>query len=335
MDIISFLLIIFFVIKSPLTECRINCDGQICGSVVSKCMLNKNCDCQVPLKCTSFKSCKKCLDKLYLDCCQCIGMCPEESTRDSIESVVYEFNGDSPIFTSLAESPDNELYTTYSNGEVLSSESNIGEEKKCMATFWNTCLSNKKCETACEIMGAKTSRWFLDGCCQCIGGKCISSGFNERKCISCPDELDVELEEFAYSNFDLDQLDFGENSELMSVKSKVGEFPRPTLNFPSFTNYYDKRLTVHEIQFSQIHTLKCVLVYINNCMSPSSCIKNCQGMGGTSYRVFADGCCECIGSTCPMHGSDESKCKFDRNSCYIENVPDNYLYKSNDKYYYE
>lgn len=31
-------------------------------------------------------------------------------------------------------------------------------------------------------------------------------------------------------------------------------------------------------------------------------------MGASSYRWFFDGCCECIGSTCPSRGIDESRC---------------------------
>lgn len=32
------------------------------------------------------------------------------------------------------------------------------------------------------------SRWFHDGCCECVGHTCINYGINESRCLECPGE---------------------------------------------------------------------------------------------------------------------------------------------------
>uniref|UniRef100_T1H300 Tsg C-terminal domain-containing protein n=1 Tax=Megaselia scalaris TaxID=36166 RepID=T1H300_MEGSC len=196
--------------------------------------------------------CKKCLDKHYTECCPCVDMCPTETARNVTESEISEFHGNAAIFDALAKMPDNSLYLTYTNGELIPADRMIEydevNDKNCTVLFWNTCMTNKKCEAACENMGAKSSRWFLDGCCQCIGENCIPSGISESKCASCPyDEEEMNETGFDYDTFDEDDLQFGEGTEMMSVKSEVGELPESPVNFTSFVDFYDKMLTIHEI----------------------------------------------------------------------------------------
>lgn len=326
------LLLVYLTIINPLTEST-SCNESVCGSVVSKCLLNKSCDCEIAGKCTSLKICKKCLDKHYTECCPCVDMCPAESMRNVTESEVSEFNGNSAIFDALARMPDSSLYTTYSNGELIPPNSFVEyddfydyEQNNCTVLFWNSCMTNKKCEAACENMGAKSSRWFLDGCCECIGDSCIPSGINESKCTSCPDADEITENGFDYESFDVEDLQFGEGTDIMSVKSEVGELPKSPVNFTSFVD--DKMLTIHDIPVGRKSSVKCIMFYVNDCMSVHNCVRKCERIGASSYRMFTDGCCECVGSECPLYGIEESKCEFDRKSCDIESSSKDYMYES-------
>lgn len=337
MGVLSLLLLVYLITINPLTECA-SCNESVCGSVVSKCLLNRSCECELPGKCTSLKICKKCLDKHYTECCPCVDMCPTESVRNVTESEISEFNGNSAIFDVLSRVPDNELYATYFNGELIPSNKlieyddvNLYGQKNCTVIFWNSCMTNKKCETSCEDMGAQSSRWFLDGCCECIGDSCIPSGINENKCNHCPDEDELIENGFDYDSFDVEDLQFGEGTEVMSVKSEVGELPESPVNFTSFVDYYDKMLTIHDIPVGKKSSAKCVMLYINDCMSLSNCIRKCERMGSSSYRMFADGCCECVGFKCPLYGIEESKCEFERKSCDSETISKDYMYESNEE----
>lgn len=48
------------------------CNEAVCGSIVSKCMLMQSCKCDAK-NTTCSKDCFYCLDKLYLECCTCVG----------------------------------------------------------------------------------------------------------------------------------------------------------------------------------------------------------------------------------------------------------------------
>lgn len=335
MGVLSLLLLVYFITIHPLTESA-SCNESVCGSVVSKCLLNRSCECELPGKCTSLKMCKKCLDKHYTECCPCVDMCPTESVRNTTESEVAEFHGNAAIFDALARMPDNSLYSTYFNGKLIPSDKLIEYEddfrqKNCTVIFWNSCMTNKKCEEACENMGAQSSRWFLDGCCQCIGDSCIPSGINESKCISCPDQDEMNENGFDYDSFDAEDLQFGEGVEVMQVKSEVGVLPESPVKITSFVDYYDKRLTIHEIPVGKKSSAKCFMLYLNDCMTVSNCVRKCERMGASSYRMFADGCCECVGTSCPLYGVDESKCEFDRKFCEIDNNSNDYMYEGNEE----
>jgi hypothetical protein len=53
------------------------CNEAVCASLVSKCILLKDCGCEVKDKgnCTCCKNCTKCLtlSNLYVQCCSCVG----------------------------------------------------------------------------------------------------------------------------------------------------------------------------------------------------------------------------------------------------------------------
>ena len=56
------------------------------------------------------------------------------------------------------------------------------------------------------------------------------------------------------------------------------------------------------------------MAYLRQQMSDSKCEKNCGSMGATNYRLFKDGCCECVGHGCVNYGIDESRCDFEDDS---------------------
>lgn len=53
----------------------------------------------------------------------------------------------------------------------------------------------------------------------------------------------------------------------------------------------------------------CTVAYMATCSSLGRCRASCQSMGAARYRWFhAQGCCECIGSTCLDFGKGEPHC---------------------------
>ena len=59
----------------------------------------------------------------------------------------------------------------------------------------------------------------------------------------------------------------------------------------------------------QLVTVNCTVAYMNQCSSMNKCWDNCESMGASSARWFADGCCECVGHHCPAYGVNESRCR--------------------------
>jgi hypothetical protein len=56
----------------------------------------------------------------------------------------------------------------------------------CSVVYMSNCLSWNKCKASCMSMGAKSYRWFHDGCCECVGDRCMNYGINESRCKHCP-----------------------------------------------------------------------------------------------------------------------------------------------------
>lgn len=195
------------------------CNEAVCGSIVSKCMLTQSCKCDA--KNTSCnKDCFYCLDKLYLECCSCVEMCPKENESDSylsMKSHVEELAEPFPdLFSVLTEEKDRLLrWTSYTypaelsiismNKEIKFVPSKGGETTtepiavNCTVAYMSQCMSWNKCKNGCMSMGASSYRWFHDGCCECVGFTCLNYGINESRCLDCPpgkeqmtvDELNV------------------------------------------------------------------------------------------------------------------------------------------------
>ncbi|XP_066250432.1 twisted gastrulation protein homolog 1-A [Euwallacea similis] len=234
--------IVLFVLSTLPSEI-LPCNEAVCGSVVSKCLLTKSCNCDFNFEnCTCCKECLNCLGYLYNECCSCVDMCPKPNATTSAlskKSHVEEFSESSVpgLFNALTEAPDvlgrwNSTtfpididVSQYSNKKEVkllmqqnNAEQQVLPEKpnpniytvNCTVAFWSQCMSWAKCKTSCQTMGSSSYRWFHDGCCQCIGEKCINYGINESRCSSCPVSDDFTQDE---NNIDEDDMDYGENED--------------------------------------------------------------------------------------------------------------------------
>lgn len=233
----TILVSIVFLVIIIITVCQVEgCNEAVCGSVVSKCLLTKSCDCDLE-NCTSCKDCFNCLSYLYTECCSCVDMCPKPNDTSPVLrtlSHVEDFQESIPaLFSVLTESPDSlnrwniETFPLHiEHGQyaykemkvrMLSAEQEVVPTKhhvislNCTVAFWSQCMSWTKCKNNCQSMGASSYRWFHDGCCECIGQYCINYGINESRCSACsrdeggyqdPDDGVMMDEDYAYGEED-------------------------------------------------------------------------------------------------------------------------------------
>ncbi|XP_055385283.1 protein twisted gastrulation-like [Condylostylus longicornis] len=242
MKIISILLILIHCINNIRTE---DCNELVCGSVVSKCLLTQSCQCTLE-NCSCCKDCLYCLGNLFLECCNCLNLCPQHNdTFDvlSLKSEISDFPDFIPeLYNTLTSEDEDDKWTTIRlkiNFEVSKSKdlkndldaenfefydnmddidlysktmkkqnlkNNFAEMlPNCTVIFLNNCLSNNKCMEFCSSMGAAKSRWFYDGCCECIGSVCVNYGLNANRCSECPetkrgDNYDEDDDDYYYSD---------------------------------------------------------------------------------------------------------------------------------------
>lgn len=63
---------------------------------------------------------------------------------------------------------------------------------------------------------SSSSRWFQDGCCECVGHTCFNYGITESRCLRCSeDALDEDLE------LSPDDLDYGEGMNPLEAANKL------------------------------------------------------------------------------------------------------------------
>jgi len=69
------LLLPVVVVMLLLAPCSWACNEAVCASLVSKCLLLKSCECDMTDRrnCTCCTDCHRCLERLYTDCCSCVG----------------------------------------------------------------------------------------------------------------------------------------------------------------------------------------------------------------------------------------------------------------------
>lgn len=201
----------------------LSCNEEICGSIVSKCILTQSCKCDKnDMSC--FKDCVRCMGKQYFeDCCACVDLCPKTANdvKPSLshKSHVEDFEGVPELFDVLVSSPADELeyswniFTFPVNYETVLSASNLKTNKvysghqdnkeleenasvNCTVVYFDHCVSWNKCRQSCRSTGASSYRWFHDGCCECVGSTCLNYGVNESRCKFCPEEDDEDWEDF-------------------------------------------------------------------------------------------------------------------------------------------
>lgn len=215
-----------------------SCNEFVCASMVSKCMLTQSCKCDLK-NCTCCKECVKCLSYLYTECCSCVELCPKPNeTRNALSKKSHLEEFSEPItglFEAVTSEPDDEKWTIFtfpidyetdlagpklakdvkyylkSNEQELDATIKERENiitKNCTVLYVSQCLSVNKCREHCVNMGASASRWFHDGCCECVGSACINYGINESRCSQCPEpkEEDYDLDEIPE-----DDLDYGDS----------------------------------------------------------------------------------------------------------------------------
>ncbi|XP_014361954.2 protein twisted gastrulation [Papilio machaon] len=221
------------------------CNEAICASVVSKCMLTQSCKCDLK-DCSCCKDCFNCLSYLYSECCSCVDMCPKPNdtqTELSKSSHVEELTDGVPgLFAALTSEPDPQqrwLSITYPvdidlsayrpgnpERQVVYHLQSVEQEPEpvsrdvvtfnCTVAYMSQCMSCDKCRASCRSMGSNSFRWFHDGCCECIGEKCLYYGINESRCLSCPGGKETTVntldEDLSY-----DDLDYGEDVDAQSV----------------------------------------------------------------------------------------------------------------------
>ena len=210
-SILSFLVMMMI----PITV-NSACNSEVCGSIVSKCQLLQKCNCVDKNNATCSKECFKCLDYLYMECCLCVEICPEakDSPLTKTSHVEALSEPQPALFEILTEEPDPLLrWTTHTfplkasfittSGDAVKDNINLGSgtkitikgdgldqeedvEVNCTVSFMSDCMSTNKCKSSCASMGASSYRWFLNGCCECVGSTCLNYGLSESKCLECP-----------------------------------------------------------------------------------------------------------------------------------------------------
>lgn len=215
------------------------CNEAVCASVVSKCMITQSCKCDLK-NCSCCKECFSCLSYLYSECCSCVDMCPKPNYTTSAlsrKSHVEDLTEAIPnLFQVLTAEPDPlQRWITFTfpvDFDITMFKPQLEKEFKyrtqsveqevapvkdimtlnCSVAYMSQCMSWNKCKVSCQSMGAVSYRWFHDGCCECIGDKCINYGINESRCLECPykdKEKDRTFE---------DDSDYGEEDDTIELQ---------------------------------------------------------------------------------------------------------------------
>ncbi|GBP25828.1 Protein twisted gastrulation [Eumeta japonica] len=230
-----------------LVELSWACNEAICASVVSKCMLTQSCKCDLK-DCSCCKDCFNCLSYLYSECCSCVDMCPKPNdtqTELSRSSYVEELGDGVPgLFAALTSETDPQerwlsitypvdidlsIYRPASERQLVYHLQSVEQDPasmavgsrdvvtfNCTVAYMSQCMSCDKCRASCRSMGANSIRWFHDGCCECIGEKCLYYGINESRCLACPGGRGGSAASVG-EDLSYDDLDYGEDVDAQSV----------------------------------------------------------------------------------------------------------------------
>ncbi|XP_058804184.1 twisted gastrulation protein homolog 1-A-like [Phymastichus coffea] len=194
-------LIVTAVIAWHLSSCcsdsEASCSEAVCARVVTKCLLTEHCKCDFAGRnYTCHKHCFSCLAELCYDCCSCFGMCPKTPGNvlnkvSNIEELDEPIPQLFEIYAGLGS--DEQLPPRYTALTFLQEKRmRLGGgqirviRRNCTVAYITKCMTSEDCNTMCQNMGASYTRWFHDGCCECVGNSCFDYGLGEGKCARCP-----------------------------------------------------------------------------------------------------------------------------------------------------
>ncbi|KAM4709926.1 twisted gastrulation protein homolog 1-A-like [Discoglossus pictus] len=203
--------LLFAVALSCAISSAIGCNKALCASDVSKCLLQELCQCHVKGgSCPCCQECMLCLDTLWEQCCDCVGLCKEDKGRRrqasqrsslmelpfSVPSLFRALSGvqeeDSAAGWSAHSLPVSEELTQHTHKDHILlgthsdvTPSSVNVSTPCTVLYFNACMSMKHCRQSCEAVGSSAYRWFHNGCCQCVGPDCHGYGSKEPACQKC------------------------------------------------------------------------------------------------------------------------------------------------------
>ncbi|XP_053324127.1 twisted gastrulation protein homolog 1-A-like [Spea bombifrons] len=188
------------------------CNKALCASDVSKCLLQELCQCQMKDgNCPCCQDCALCLDSLWEQCCDCVGLCTEDkkgrrhsARRSSLEELPVpvpslfralsgvqegEFrHGWSSHSLPVSEELGQKSHTDHillGDHSVVATPTMVNMSAVCTVMYFNPCMSMRRCHQSCESVGSPRYRWFHNGCCQCVGPDCYGYGSKEAMCQQC------------------------------------------------------------------------------------------------------------------------------------------------------
>lgn len=222
MNSLSLTLLTLWSVGASLLHTSHACNELTCAPIVSKCMITKSCNCDYKA-CTCCRECYECLSYLFAECCDCFGLCPEESSaiellskkshvedlegipglfsaltgfdEDGWTTTTYPVRYDAKLFGAKVDFDLDDVFGNANENERQQHRTNVN----CTVVFMAQCLSWNKCKSNCQNMGATSYRWFHDGCCECVGSTCINYGINESQCADCSNYVpEIEDDEDGY-----------------------------------------------------------------------------------------------------------------------------------------
>ncbi|XP_053558310.1 twisted gastrulation protein homolog 1 [Bombina bombina] len=206
---IGLLSAVIFCLLMPSSS---GCNKALCASDVSKCLLQELCQCYVKGdQCPCCQECMLCLDTLWEQCCDCVGLCKENrgrrrqaAQRSSVEmlpipvpslfralSTVQDEDSSVawralslPVTEELAQRSHKDHILLSTHSAVMPTAS-LNASVPCTVLYINRCMSMRHCHHSCESTGSSAYRWFHNGCCQCVGPDCHGYGSKEPACQQC------------------------------------------------------------------------------------------------------------------------------------------------------
>lgn len=183
------------------------------------------------------------------------------------------------------------------------------EQFQC-ASIISKCMLNQSCK--CDWSNGADATCYSD-CIRCLGHKqfmeCCS-------CVGiCPSKQQKQfpmLQNSVVEEFDGAVPALFQEFIPLRLNWKVVSFRMDTKNNNTLNSLSSSR-TAEKTDIKDKkdqNSTKCSVIFLNKCMALNKCSNFCRSTGASSYRWFHSGCCECIGSNCPVHGLKKNRCRF-------------------------